>query len=154
MFCLLSHKRSLQQVKADKDRTAKAEFWQVTRWTHGSPSPIVSRGARHSTCDFALGSTVNVSILSFSPWPSGNVRWPGAGPHPSLWMILCVSVCTFAVSTSALLVGSGAIVAGVVVIVILLLTVVLLLLKRYKRYEMSLALELSGPFSDARMNGN
>lgn len=68
-------------------------------------------------------------------------------------MLLCISVCIFAISPP-LLIGSGAIVAAIVVVVIIIFTVVLILLKMYNRYGMTWALKLSGPFSDAKMNGN
>lgn len=68
-------------------------------------------------------------------------------------MLLCISVCMLVISPP-LLVGSGAIVAAIVVVVIVIFALVLILLKMYNRYGMTWALKLSGPFSDAKMNGN
>lgn len=108
---------------------------------------------RHSRRDSVLGPAVSASILSSSPGPSVDVRCCSRDPPPGLWMLLCISVCMPVISPP-LLVGSGAIVAAIVVVVIVIFALVLILLKMYNRYGMTWALKLSGPFSDAKMNGH
>lgn len=154
LFACLFHKRSLKLL-------GLIRTWRGLRQNLGRDSAedmalqALSRVGvhRHSRRDSVLGPAVSASILSSSPGPSVDVRCCSRDPPPGLWMLLCISVCMPVISPP-LLVGSGAIVAAIVVVVIVIFALVLILLKMYNRYGMTWALKLSGPFSDAKMNGN